>query len=50
MDDHMIRLKHKVYLRICEKRVEYMKKFKANYTISEVIEILLLEANIYEGK
>ena len=46
----MVRLSDKVYKDLIMKRAEFINKFNANYTMSEVIEILLLEANIYEQK
>lgn len=46
--DHMIRLKKEVYLKLTQKRLDLMKKYRVNYTLSETVEICILEANMYE--
>ena len=48
--DYMVRVKESIYHKLVLKRAELIAQYKSNYTLSEVIEILLLEANIYESK
>lgn len=47
---HMVRITDDLYKKLVMKRAEYINKFNANYTMSEVIEILYLKANIYEER
>lgn len=46
--DFMVRVKQEIYHKLILKRAELITKNNANFTMSEVIEILLLEAGMYE--
>lgn len=46
---HMVRLDDEIYTKIVLKRAELIAKYKAHYTVSETIEVILLEANAYEN-
>lgn len=46
--DFMVRVKQEIYHKLVLKRAELITKNNANFTMSEVIEILLLEAKYYE--
>lgn len=46
----MIRLNDEVYKKLIIKKAEFMNKYGFNYTLSDTIEICMLEANMYEDQ